>query len=115
MSSQEVSDKNSLPDLIVNECLFGCEGCPGICTNRQIGHRILCRCVCGHGRIKNNQHKNICLQGPKVSTSQQAQAVEVIASKPATTTTDATPVKAELMKSADSKGRSDHRHGDAGG
>lgn len=68
MSSQEVSDRNLLPDLIVNECLFGCEGCPVVWTNRQIGHKILCRCACGHDRIKNNRHENMYLQGPRIRT-----------------------------------------------
>ncbi|MDQ3947996.1 MAG: hypothetical protein M3275_00355 [Thermoproteota archaeon] len=80
MSSQEASDNKSLPDLTVNQCLFGCEGCPGVWTNRQIGHSIICRCVCGHGRIRNNEHENVSLQGPRIRPP-TAQA-EACASKP---------------------------------
>jgi hypothetical protein len=76
MSSQEAPYNNSLPDLIVNQCLFGCEGCPGVWSNSQINHRIICKCVCGHGRIKNIDHDNLGLQGSRIETP-ASQSVDV--------------------------------------
>jgi hypothetical protein len=110
MFSQEVSDNNdSLPDLIVNQCIFGCEGCPGVWTNKQINHRIICRCICGHGRIKNNEHKKAGLQGSRIGTLTSQAAC---APKP-TTPVRATHVNVGLMESNDSTGR-DHTS-EAGG
>jgi len=63
MSSQEASHNDLLPDLIVNECLFGCISCPGIWTNSQTGHKIICRCDCSHGRHKKKEHEDLDLQG----------------------------------------------------
>jgi hypothetical protein len=65
MSSQEeASDNISMPDLIVNECLFGCEGCPAIWENSQTGHKIICKCDCGHIRPKKNVEK-VMLEGAR--------------------------------------------------
>lgn len=77
MSSQEeASDNISIPDLIVNECLFGCEGCPAIWENGQTGHRIICKCDCGHVRHKKNDEK-VMLQGASLVGSHTArQAAE---------------------------------------
>jgi hypothetical protein len=63
MSSQEASCNDLLPNLVVNECLFGCKGCPGIWTNSQTGHKIICRCDCGHETHKKNEHEDLVLQG----------------------------------------------------
>ncbi len=64
MSSQEAyCNNNSLPDLIINQCLFGCEGCPRVWTNKQIGHKIICRCDCGHERNKKKEHEDLDLHG----------------------------------------------------
>jgi hypothetical protein len=41
-----------LPDLIVNNCPFGCDRvCAGIWSNEVTGHRIICKCSCEHKRI----------------------------------------------------------------
>jgi hypothetical protein len=61
-NQEEASKKISMPDLIVNECLFGCEGCPAIWQNGQTGHRIICKCDCGHIRHKKNVEK-VMLEG----------------------------------------------------
>ena len=39
-----------LPDLIIENCIPNCEHCPSAWTNKNIGHKIVCRCKkCGHG------------------------------------------------------------------
>ncbi len=76
MSSQEEpSDNNSMPDLIVNECLFGCKGCPAIWENSQTGHRIICKCACDHVRRQNNDGANVVLQGASLVGSPKRPAV----------------------------------------
>jgi hypothetical protein len=77
MSSQELFHNNSLPDLIVNQCPFGCENCPGVWKNRQIGHRIICKCVCDHVQDKNKD-ENLALDGASLvgnHTERQAAAI----------------------------------------
>lgn len=71
MSSQEASSNDLLPNLVVNECLFGCNGCPGIWTNSQTGHRIICRCVCGHRRYKKEKREDIGPQDASQVGSQE--------------------------------------------
>jgi hypothetical protein len=80
MSSQEeASDNNSMPDLIVNECLFGCEGCPAIWENSQTGHRIICKCVCGHIMHKNND-ETVLLRGASLVGSHTVRQAAALSS-----------------------------------
>ncbi len=45
-------------DLIFDECPFGCDHCPEIWINHQIGHSIICRCTrCRHSK-KLSTHQN---------------------------------------------------------
>lgn len=77
MSNEELFHKNTLPDLIVNQCPLGCKNCPGLWKNRQIGHRIVCKCDCAHGRHKNND-ENVLLKGASlVGSLTERQAVVV--------------------------------------
>ena len=40
---------DTIPDLIVKICPLGCDTkCAEIWINETIGHRIICKCTCGH-------------------------------------------------------------------
>lgn len=63
-------ETGNIPDLMVSQCLFGCNNsdCPGIWINRDIGHRIVCVCKCNNHENEESSMKSE-LQGASSVTS----------------------------------------------
>jgi hypothetical protein len=48
------------PDLVIDGCPNGCSNCAGIYINSTIGHKIICKCSCGHHKARGRRgHNNI--------------------------------------------------------
>jgi hypothetical protein len=68
-------ETGNIPDLMVSQCLFGCNNgdCAGTWINRAIGHRIVCDCKCNNHENEESSMKSE-LQGASSVTSHKRQA-----------------------------------------
>jgi hypothetical protein len=63
-------------DLIVEKCPVGCSQCASIYVNVQIGHRIVCKCIC-HNSKYNPEKPRTIEQDEKIMMKSELQNTSV--------------------------------------
>jgi hypothetical protein len=72
-----IEQQERIPDLVVNRCPVSCDDCKSIYLNKQILHRIICRCRC-HSLTEDKLEQEDRLQNASLIASPEPEIRERI-------------------------------------